>query len=58
MSCFGFGTKPGFLSHNSSKVNQDIFIIKTKILGLEHCHFFAVCDGHGNNGTQIIKTIA
>ena len=50
MSMFGFGTKGGFLSHNKSKENQDIYIIKTKLLDLDHCHFFAVCDGHGDVG--------
>jgi len=27
------------------------------ILELDHCHFFAVCDGHGNVGKQISTLI-
>ena len=22
-------------------------------MGLKHCHFFAVCDGHGSNGRDV-----
>jgi serine/threonine protein phosphatase PrpC len=22
-------------------------------MGLRHCHFFAVCDGHGSNGREV-----
>jgi serine/threonine protein phosphatase PrpC len=23
------------------------------MLGLKHCHFFSVCDGHGQNGREV-----
>jgi serine/threonine protein phosphatase PrpC len=22
-------------------------------MGLKHCHFFSVCDGHGKNGREV-----
>lgn len=22
-------------------------------MGLKHCHFFSVCDGHGQNGREV-----
>lgn len=35
------------------KVNQDAYITNPHIMGLRHCHFFAVCDGHGTNGREV-----
>ena len=50
---FSFATKAGKSTHNRSKQNQDVYITKMNLLGFNHIHFFAVCDGHGNNGQAI-----
>ena len=50
---FSFATKGGISSHNPYKVNQDAYITNPHIMGLKHCHFFSVCDGHGSNGRDV-----
>lgn len=39
--------------HNPNKVNQDAYITHPHVMGLRHCHFFSVCDGHGSNGREV-----
>ena len=50
---FSFATKGGIAAHNPYKTNQDAYITQPHILGLKHCHFFSVCDGHGKNGREV-----
>ena len=50
---FSFATKGGISAHNPYKVNQDAYVTNPHIMGLKHCHFFAVCDGHGSNGREV-----
>jgi len=50
---FSFATKGGISASNPFKVNQDAYITNPHIMGLRHCHFFAVCDGHGSNGREV-----
>ena len=50
---FSFATKGGISAHNPYKVNQDAYITNPHIMGLRHCHFFSVCDGHGSNGREV-----
>lgn len=50
---FSFATKGGIAAHNPYKVNQDAYITSPHIMGLKHCHFFSVCDGHGQNGREV-----
>ena len=50
---FSFATKGGISAHNPYKVNQDAYITNPHIMGLKHCHFFSVCDGHGSNGREV-----
>jgi serine/threonine protein phosphatase PrpC len=40
-------------SSNPYKQNQDAYLTNPHILGLRHCHFFSVCDGHGTNGREV-----
>ena len=53
MTKFSFATKGGIAAHNPYKTNQDAYITSPHIMGLKHCHFFAVCDGHGQNGREV-----
>ena len=50
---FSFATKGGIAASNPYKQNQDAYLTNPHILGLRHCHFFAVCDGHGTNGREV-----
>jgi serine/threonine protein phosphatase PrpC len=50
---FSFATKGGIAHSNPFKQNQDAYLTNPHILGLPHCHFFAVCDGHGTNGHHV-----
>jgi len=50
ISKFSFATKGGFAASNPFKQNQDVYITNPHMVGLRHCHLFAVCDGHGANG--------
>lgn len=50
---FSFATKGGIAPHNPYKTNQDAYITSPHIMGLKHCHFFSVCDGHGQNGREV-----
>lgn len=50
---FSFATKGGIAAHNPYKTNQDAYITSPHIMGLKHCHFFSVCDGHGQNGREV-----
>lgn len=50
---FSFATKGGIAAHNPYKTNQDSYITSPHIMGLKHCHFFSVCDGHGQNGREV-----
>lgn len=59
MTKFAFATRVGFIPNNPYKVNQDNFLLNPNILKLPACHFFGVCDGHGQNGKEVsgfIKT--
>ena len=38
---------------NPHKVNQDAYITSPHMCGLRYCHFFSVCDGHGQNGREV-----
>ena len=49
---FAYSTREGFSVHNVNKKNQDNFILAPNICQTFHQHFFAVCDGHGQNGRQ------
>ena len=49
---FAYSTREGFSVHNVNKKNQDNFILAPNICQTYHQHFFAVCDGHGQNGRQ------
>ena len=52
-------TQGGKASFNPGKVNQDTFLVKTRIHGEENTHLFAVADGHGLYGhyvSNFIKT--
>lgn len=50
---FSYRTKKGYIPTNSSKVNQDSFIINPNISSKTWQHLFAVCDGHGPLGHQV-----
>lgn len=50
---FSFATKGGIAANNPFKQNQDAYLTNPHIMGLRHCHFFAVCDGHGTNGREV-----
>ena len=50
---FSFATKTGMAPHNPGKVNQDAYLTCPHMLGLRHCHFFSVCDGHGQYGKEV-----
>ena len=50
---FSFATKAGMNSNNPHKQNQDAFVTQPHIMGLPHCHLFAVCDGHGSKGREV-----
>ena len=50
---FAFATRVGFIPNNPMKVNQDNFILHPNIQGSQGCHFFSVCDGHGQNGKEV-----
>lgn len=50
---FSFATKTGMNPNNPNKVNQDAYITNPHILSLRHCHYFSVCDGHGQYGREV-----
>ena len=50
---FSYATKGGIAANNTFKQNQDVFITAPHVMGIQHCHFFAVCDGHGINGHHV-----
>lgn len=50
---FSFATKTGIAPHNPAKVNQDAYITSPHMMGLKHCHFFSICDGHGQYGRDV-----
>lgn len=50
---FSFATKGGMAANNPYKQNQDAYLTNPHIMGLRHCHFFSVCDGHGTNGREV-----
>jgi len=50
---FSFATKTGMQPSNPNKKNQDAYITSPHVLGLRHCHFFSVCDGHGLYGREV-----
>lgn len=43
-------SKAGMTYDGSTKINQDSYLIKTKIFELENFHVFGVFDGHGVHG--------
>lgn len=50
---FAFATRVGFIPNNPYKENQDNFLLNPNILKRPACHFFGVCDGHGQNGKLV-----
>lgn len=50
---FSFATKGGISMQNPYKQNQDAYLTNPHILQKRHCHFFAVCDGHGHFGHNV-----
>ena len=50
---FAFATKTGMAPSNPKKTNQDAWITIPHFCGLKYFHFFCVCDGHGQYGTQV-----
>lgn len=50
---FAFATKTGIAPSNPNKVNQDNWITVPHFCGLKYCHFFSVCDGHGQYGREV-----
>ena len=47
---FAYSTREGYSVHNANKKNQDNFVLAPNMCQTFHQHFFAVCDGHGQNG--------
>ena len=47
---FGFSTRPGNKKSGASKINQDSYISKTYIKGMNNFNIFGVLDGHGPEG--------
>jgi serine/threonine protein phosphatase PrpC len=41
----------------AKKYNQDAYTMSLKLLDLQHFHFFAVLDGHGVVGKEIVATV-
>lgn len=57
---YAFATRVGYIPGNPSKVNQDSIILCPsfeQLPGLNHRHFFGVCDGHGSNGHHASSSI-
>jgi len=50
---FAFATKTGMAPSNPHKQNQDNWITVPHFCGLKYCHFFSVCDGHGQYGREV-----
>ncbi len=50
---FAFATKTGLSPSNPHKVNQDSWITVPHFCGMKYSHFFAVADGHGQNGEKV-----
>lgn len=50
---FAFATRVGYIPNNPYKENQDNFLLNPNLLKLPACHFFGVCDGHGQNGKHV-----
>eukprot|EP00347_Sterkiella_histriomuscorum_P021245 403334691 len=50
---FAFATKTGMAPSNPNKTNQDNWITVPHFTGLKYCHFFSVCDGHGQYGREV-----
>jgi serine/threonine protein phosphatase PrpC len=50
---FVFATKTGMAPSNPNKVNQDNWITIPHFCGFKFCHFFSVCDGHGQYGKEV-----
>lgn len=49
---FAYSTREGFSINNANKKNQDNFILAPNMCQTFHQHYFAVLDGHGQNGQQ------
>lgn len=49
---YSYRSKKGFIP-NTQKFNQDAYIVSPNIAKKSWQHFFAICDGHGNNGHQV-----
>jgi serine/threonine protein phosphatase PrpC len=54
---FSFRTKKGFIPSNSSKVNQDSYIITPNVNNKTWQHIFGICDGHGPLGHYVSSYI-
>lgn len=50
---FAFATKTGMAPSNPNKTNQDNWITVPHFTGAKYCHFFSVCDGHGQYGREV-----
>ena len=55
---FGAITHPGSDEHGLSKVNQDAYISKTNINGINDFNIFGVLDGHGDNGHFVSEFVS
>ena len=47
----------GMSPDNPKKVNQDSCFVIENFLGMNNCHLFGVCDGHGQYGLEISSFI-
>lgn len=62
---FSFATKGGFNKFDRAKrakmglqsKNQDAFVVESTVLDLNHCHLYAVIDGHGIAGFETANKI-
>lgn len=49
---FAAASSAGRRAEGASKVNQDTYLVRTRLCGLRHAHLFAVFDGHGHAGHE------
>jgi serine/threonine protein phosphatase PrpC len=50
-------TKAGRMYNGKTKINQDSFLLKTKIFNIDGFNLYGVFDGHGLNGHHISATV-
>lgn len=49
---FAAASSAGRRADGAPKVNQDTYLVKTRLRGLRYAHLFAVFDGHGHAGHE------